>query len=111
MTSKGIFARKTRHLTGRHKPSRMTIAKLLKAFKEGDKVVVLPKGTFNNIPHPRYKGHIGTVVGIRGGSSYAVRVDLTKSTYRTLIVKQEYLERHTLESKKSNARMPLRSGQ
>lgn len=91
MTSKGIFSRSTRKLAKHHKPSRLTITEKIKSFRPGDKVVVLQKGNFRDIPHPRYRGRVGDVVE-RRGSAYVVKIEVSKSITRKLIVPQRHLE-------------------
>jgi len=90
--SHGLFVGRTRHLARHYKPSRLGISKLIKEFEVGSKVVIIPKGNFNNIPHPRYKGRIGVVTEKRG-DAYVVVVHTSKSTKRQIIVPQMHLER------------------
>ena len=90
--SHGLFSGRTRHLSRHHKPGKLTISALLKDFKAGDKVTIIQKGNFKDIPHPRYKGRVGTVVEKRGGA-YVVKIGLSKRTTRTLIVNQRHLDR------------------
>ena len=73
-------------------PSRMGISKRIKRLEIGSKVVIMPKGNFRNIPHPRYKGRVGTVLE-RRGDAYVIEIYVSKSTKRTLIVPQLHLER------------------
>ncbi len=94
MRSHGLFVGRTRHLSRHDKPSKLGISKLINNFKAGDRVIIAPHGNFKNIPHPRYKGRIGTVVESRGGA-YVVKIMVSKSTQRTLIVPQMYLEPFT----------------
>ncbi len=89
--SGGLFVGRTRHLARHHKPSTLSVATFIKQFKEGDKVAIVPKGNFRNIPHPRYRGRIGTVVSKRG-DAYEVRVKIM-SAQRTLIVPAVHLEK------------------
>ena len=90
--SHGIFVGRTRHLARHHKPSKLGVTKLIKKFNIGDKVVIVPKGNFRNIPHPRYRGRIGTVVEKRG-LAYVVEMPVSSSTKRKLIVPQMHLEK------------------
>ncbi|VVB77185.1 50S ribosomal protein L21e [uncultured archaeon] len=90
--SHGLFSGRTRHLARHHKPGKLTIGQLLKSFKPGDKVTIVQKGNFKDIPHPRYRGRVGVVVEKRGGS-YVVDVKLTKKTTRTLVVPQRHLDK------------------
>src|SRR5271157_3699897 len=70
--SHGLFSGRTRNLARHHKPGKLTIGKLLKDFKEGDRVTIVPKGNFKDIPHPRYRGRVGIVTEKRGGA-YVVK--------------------------------------
>ena len=70
----------------------MGLTMRIKDFKAGDKVIVTPRGTFRNIPHPRYRGMVGVVMG-RRGDAYEVRITLSKSTSRLLVVPQMHLEK------------------
>jgi large subunit ribosomal protein L21e len=88
--SHGLFQGRTRHLARHHKPGKLSISGLLKNFKAGDKVTIVPKGNFKDIPHPRYRGRVATVVEKRGGA-YVVEFNVSKRTTRTLIVNQRHL--------------------
>ena len=90
--SHGLFQGRTRHLARHHKPGKLTINELLKDFKPGDKVTIVQKGNFKDIPHPRYKGRVGVVVEKRGGA-YVVDIKLTAQTTRRLVVNQRHLDR------------------
>ncbi len=90
--SHGLFSGRARHLARHHKPSKLAIGKLLKNFNVGDKVAIVPKGVFKDIPHPRYRGRVGTVTGKRGGA-YVVELMVSNKTKRTLVVNQRHLER------------------
>lgn len=90
--SQGLLVGSTRNLARHHKPSRMGLTKLIKNFEIGARVIVLPKGNFSDIPHPRYKGSMGTVLEKRGGA-YVVEVHTSKATTRKLIVPQIHLEK------------------
>lgn len=89
--SKGLFSGRTRHLARHHVPSSLSIKTLIKEFKVGDKVAIVPKGSFRDIPHPRYRGKIGTVTEKRG-AAYIVRVR-NMNAFSTLIVPARHLER------------------
>ncbi len=90
--SHGLFVGRTRHLARHHQPSKLGISKLIKDFKVGDKVIIVQKGNFRDIPHPRYRGKVGTVLEKRG-SAYVVEVDMSRSTKRKIIVPQRHLEK------------------
>jgi large subunit ribosomal protein L21e len=90
--SHGLFQGRTRHLARHHAPGKLGISKLIKEFKVGDKVAIVPKGNFKDIPHPRYRGRIGVVTEKRGGA-YVVELRLTKQTKRMLVINQRHLEK------------------
>jgi len=90
--SHGLFSGRSRRLARHHRPSKLGLSKLIKQFSIGDKVVIVPKGNFRDIPHPRYRGRIGTVVGKRG-DAYEVELWISKSTKRMLVVPQRHLEK------------------
>ena len=89
--SHGLFVGKTRHLARHHMPSQLSVDAHIKKFNVGDKVAIIPKGNFRNIPHPRYRGRIGTVIEKRG-SAYVVKVRIM-SAQRTLVVPVVHLEK------------------
>ena len=89
--SNGLFSRRSRNLARHHKPSKLRVRDLIKSFEVGERVAIVPKGSFNDIPHPRYKGRVG-VVEAKRGSSYVVRVRMM-SAYKTLIVPVRHLEK------------------
>ncbi len=90
--SRGLFSGRSRHLARHNRPSKMTISEQIKRFESGDKVVVVPKGNFRDIPHPRYRGRIGRVLG-RQGDAYIVEIGVSKSVRKKLVVPEAYLER------------------
>ena len=90
-SSHGLFVGKTRHLARHHRPSNLSIDNFIKTFNIGDKVAIVPKSNIKNIPHPRYKGRVGTIIDKRG-SSYVVKVKIM-SANRILIVPQLHLEK------------------
>ncbi|MCL5239077.1 MAG: 50S ribosomal protein L21e [Candidatus Marsarchaeota archaeon] len=90
--SHGLFSGRARHLARHHKPSKLSIGSLVKNFDVGDRVAIVPKGNFKDIPHPRYRGRVGTVTEKRG-SAYVVELMVSNKTKRTLVVHQRHLER------------------
>ncbi|MDE1871249.1 MAG: 50S ribosomal protein L21e [Candidatus Micrarchaeota archaeon] len=89
--SQGLFSGRTRHLARHHKPSRLSISETIKSFKEGDKVAIVPKGNFKNIPHPRYRGKIGKVIE-RRGNGYVVELNVFRAK-RKLVVPALHLKK------------------
>ena len=90
--SHGLFVGRTRNLSRHYRPSRLGITTLIKDFKVNDRVIIIPKGNFKNIPHPRYRGRVG-IVKERRGDSYVVVVKTSKALKRDIIVPQMHLER------------------
>ncbi|MGC8671607.1 MAG: 50S ribosomal protein L21e [Candidatus Micrarchaeia archaeon] len=90
--SQGLFSGRTRHLARHHAPSKLSINDMVKQFSIGDKVAIVPKGNFRDIPHPRYRGRIGTIKG-RRGDAYEVEINVSKTSKRLLIVPQKHLEK------------------
>jgi len=90
--SHGLFVGRTRQLARHHKPSKLGITALIKNFKEGDKVVIMPKSNMRNIPHPRYKGRVG-IVTERRGDAYLVEFYVSKSMKRHILVPQMHLDK------------------
>lgn len=90
--SHGLFVGRTRNLARHYKPSKLGITTLIKDFKVNDRVIIIQKGNFKNIPHPRYKGRVGTIIEKRG-DSYVVDVHTSKSVIRHIIVPQMHLEK------------------
>ncbi len=82
--SQGLFAGRTRHLARHHKPSLLSVSERIKSFKEGDRVAIVPKGNFKDIPHPRYRGKIGRVIERRGGA-YVVELRIMNSVKRLTV--------------------------
>lgn len=91
-SSRGLLSGRTRKLARHIKPSQLGITKLINNFENGSKVVIRPRSTFRNIPHPRYRGRIAVVVE-RRGDSYVVEFNVSKSKARRIIVPQMHLEK------------------
>jgi large subunit ribosomal protein L21e len=89
--SAGLFIGRTRHLARHHRPSSLSVSATIKSFNIGDNVVIVPKGCFKNIPHPRYRGKVGKVIEKRG-AAYVVKVNVFNTT-RKLVVPVIHLER------------------
>lgn len=79
--SKGFFSKGTKSTKMRKK---LTVNEFVKPFAKGDKVVVTIKPYFKGIPHPRYNGRGGEVVGKRG-DAYIVKIRDGRAE-KTLIV-------------------------
>ncbi len=90
--SHGLFSGRSRHLARHNMPSTLGISKKIKKFDIGSKVVIMPKGNFRNIPHPRYRGRVATVVEKRG-DAYVVEMKISSSIMRRIIVPQIHLNK------------------
>lgn len=90
--SHGLFVGRTRQLARHHKPSKLSINRFIKNFNINDRVIIIQKGNMRNIPHPRYKGRVGTVIEKRG-DAYIVQVATSKSKSVKIIVPQVHLEK------------------
>ncbi|MCL4388976.1 MAG: 50S ribosomal protein L21e [Candidatus Marsarchaeota archaeon] len=89
--SRGLFSKRSRNLARHHKPSKLRVRDLIKNFEVGERVAIVPKGGFNDIPHPRYRGRVG-VVEEKRGSAYVVKLRMMAAT-KTLIVPARHLEK------------------
>ncbi|MEM0106761.1 MAG: hypothetical protein QXD11_02375 [Candidatus Micrarchaeaceae archaeon] len=87
----GLLGSRSRNLARHHKPSALAVKDFIKKFEIGDKVAIIPKGNGKNIPHPRYKGKIGTILEKRG-SSYVVEVR-DMNAKKKLVVPSVHLEK------------------
>ncbi len=65
-------------------PSELSISEHIKEFKEGDRVAIVPKGNFKNIPHPRYRGKVGKIIE-RRGNGYVVELRIMNATKRLTV--------------------------
>ena len=71
---------------------RLGIPSIVKSFQQGERVAIDPKsGHFGNMPHPRYRGRHGVIIG-RRGSAYVVEVR-DYGALKKLIIPALHLER------------------
>jgi large subunit ribosomal protein L21e len=85
--SKGFFNRRTRKLKGK---SVNSVAKLIRTFNVGEKVIIAPRAKFKGLPHLRYSGRHG-IIKEKRGKSYLVEVgDFDKK--KTVIVGSVHLK-------------------
>ncbi len=68
--SKGFFSKGTKATKMQKK---LTVNEFVKPFKKGECVVVAIKPYFKGVPHPRYNGKIGEVMG-KQGDAYVVKI-------------------------------------
>ncbi|HDN83803.1 MAG TPA: 50S ribosomal protein L21e, partial [Candidatus Altiarchaeales archaeon] len=88
--SKG-YRRRTRNL--RVKPrdrGKISIRRYLQEFKEGDLVSISIDPRYQNIPHPRFNGKTGRVVG-KQGRAYYVEIKDGNKIKRPLITPEHLL--------------------
>jgi large subunit ribosomal protein L21e len=90
--SKG-YRSKTRSLLrkGPRESGKIGLSRLLRQYKAGEKVLIrIDSSIHKGMPHRRYHGLIGTVVGQRG-RSYIVEVSAGEREKR-LIIRPEHLQ-------------------
>ncbi|MCD6383214.1 MAG: 50S ribosomal protein L21e [Thermoplasmata archaeon] len=69
------------------------ITTFLKTFEVGEKAaIVLEPSSQKGMPHPRYHGMIGEVVG-RRGNAYLVKVRVGRTKFKILIARPEHLKK------------------
>lgn len=68
--SRGTLSSYTRKLKSAKK---LGVTAIFKQFNEGDRVVISIKPGHSGMPHPRYRGRHGVIVG-RQGRSYKVKI-------------------------------------
>ena len=88
--SKGFRSRTRKKL--RREPSlRPTITKFLKEFKKDQNVIIdLESSSQKGMPHPRFKGRVGKIIGKRG-KSYIIEI-LDGNKVKRLISRPEHLK-------------------
>ena len=81
--SLGTLSKHSRLLRRRNR-TRTTIGAIMREFREGSKVSIEPKSGFSGMPHPRYRGLTGVVVGKRGVACI-VSVEVGNAVKRLII--------------------------
>jgi len=90
--SLGKMSKRSRLLRQRVSVSKLGITKLVKTFNIGDEVCIdLKSGHFSGMPHPRYRGKRGVIVGKRG-NAYIVKVR-DYSAVKELVIPPVHLEK------------------
>lgn len=92
--SKGLM-HKTRKVFRKHPRERgkLKLSRILRQYDVGQKVVIkVDPAVHKGMPHRRYHGRVGTVVGKRG-RAYIVQVKVGGEV-RTLFVRPEHLMPH-----------------
>nr|Q74N21.2 RecName: Full=Large ribosomal subunit protein eL21; AltName: Full=50S ribosomal protein L21e [Nanoarchaeum equitans Kin4-M] len=88
------FRRKTRDKLSKHPRQRgkLTITRILQKFNNNDKVAIVIEPSWHyGMPHPRYHGLVGTVVGKRG-NCYEVELEFNGEK-KLLIVHPAHLKK------------------
>jgi large subunit ribosomal protein L21e len=89
--SHGFRFKSGRKLRKRVRERGLKIRKTLQQFEVGDRVhVEIDSAVHRGMPHPRFHGRTGEVVGMRG-DAYLVRVR-DGGKYKTLVVRPEHLK-------------------
>lgn len=73
--SRGFFSKGTKIMKMK---KRLTINEFVKPFKLGDRIEIAITHYFNGVPHPRYNGRNGEIVG-KQGRAYLVKIRDGKS--------------------------------
>lgn len=85
------FRAKTRRKLTQKSAYRPPITKFLKEFKKGqDVVIALEPSSHKGMPHPRFKGKAGKIMGKRG-KSYIVEI-MDGNKLKQIISKPEHLK-------------------
>jgi len=89
--SKG-YRRRTRRLSVKPRDKgKLSIRSRLQKFEDDDRVAIRINAAYQNIPHPRFNGKTGTVLGKQGR---AYKVEVTEgSKHKTVLVTPEHLRR------------------
>ncbi|MEM3030777.1 MAG: 50S ribosomal protein L21e [Candidatus Micrarchaeia archaeon] len=71
--SLGKLSKRSRLLRRRASARRLGTSALLRRFAQGERVAIQARGGHAGMPHPRYRGRTGRVVGMQG-SAYIVEI-------------------------------------
>lgn len=82
--SLGKFSKRTKCLRKRARRKNITAQVALRSFSVGERVCIDPAPSQEGLPHPRYRGRHGVVVG-RRGNSYVVEVEVGGSVKKLII--------------------------
>jgi len=85
------MSKRSKLLRKRGGKGRLGVPKLVKKFKVGDVVAIDLKPDQSGMPHPRYRGRHGVVVGKRG-KAYVVKLKFM-SAVKELVVPAVHLEK------------------
>lgn len=62
---------------------KVSAAGAVRKYEVGSKVAIDPQCNFSGMPHPRYRGRVGTIIGTRGKS---YEVEITDGNARKMLV-------------------------
>jgi large subunit ribosomal protein L21e len=95
--SRGFRTRTRGKLTKRHRDKKLNvISRLLTEYTEGDKVhIVLEPSVHKGMPHPRFHGMTGTIIGKRG-NAYLIQIR-DKKKNKTIIASPEHIRKQEIE--------------
>jgi large subunit ribosomal protein L21e len=82
--SLGKFSKRTRCLRKRAGKRSLPMRRLLSSFSVGDKVCIDLAPSQGGMPHPRYRGRHGVIIGTKG-DAYVVEVKVGNSDKRLII--------------------------
>ncbi|MEM4389325.1 MAG: 50S ribosomal protein L21e [Candidatus Micrarchaeia archaeon] len=71
--SLGKLSKRSRLLGRRARARRLGTSALLKKFAQGERVAIQLRSDYPGMPHPRYRGRTGLVVGMQG-DAYIVEI-------------------------------------
>ena len=77
-------------ITPRHR-GKTSIRSVLQTFGDDDRVAIRINPHYQSIPHPRFNGRTGTVVGSQGRAYYVEIIDGEKR--KRILVSPEHLRR------------------
>jgi len=89
--SHGFRSKSRKKLRKKIRERGIKICRALQTFEIGDRVHIdIDPSVHKGMPHPRFQGRTGVVVGKRG-RAYLVRIS-DGDSYKTLIVRPEHLQ-------------------
>ncbi|MEM3362229.1 MAG: hypothetical protein QXV64_02785 [Candidatus Anstonellaceae archaeon] len=87
--SLGKMSKRTRRIG--NNAARLTASTIVKKYEIGQKVAILPHPAYpNGMPHPKYKGRVGTIIGKRG-DAYEIQIR-DGNKLKTLIATPEHIK-------------------
>jgi len=62
---------------------KLSVAQLVRKYKIGDRVALDHQSRYDGMPHPRYRGRVGTIQAMRGQS---YEVEITDGNARKILI-------------------------